>query len=229
MRSLLAALVLLSSFAHAQPPAKSVKTAKPAPQAGANHKLISDWFALGSGCRARPSEPGDVSMTEVKDPAKPHQLTALFKLEPYQLQSSTRAPDASKQFARECAVRMAVNPPPGTKIKRVSARTQLLSTKSEGAQLTLLGELLIGDVQLGRLLVEHAAGTAHTGKEQVIDLAPGTAPGPQMPALTCGQAKLVGFNFTFLTALKSASDTVGVQLGGDRTLALQIELEPCGQ
>jgi hypothetical protein len=81
--------------------------------------LVREWFALGSGRRAKSDMPGDVTMDVVagnSTQSNRHQYT--FHLDQFRLTSARRLSDAPVRFAKECAIRLAVQPPKGKRIGR---------------------------------------------------------------------------------------------------------------
>lgn len=190
--------------------------------------VLNDWFALGSGCRAKHDEPGDVTLeSEGQDARNPNMYHARFKLPSYALDSAALKDPAPVKFARECALRLNVNPPPGMRVKSASAHTRVRASKSEGTKLTVLGELKIGAATLGRQMHDFDRGEAFTDREDVQELAPGAKADEAMPALKCGEAKILAYNYTWLADRAAVTDTAKVYVGSDRSLVLDVELEPC--
>jgi len=201
-----------------------------APVAQPAKPALNDWFALGSGCRARSSEAGDVTMERLPaDPARPDVVRARFHLGAMKLASADRAAGAPLKFARECSIRLNVNPPPGMKVTHVAARTSLATTKTAGVSITEQTELLLGRAVLGRRLESHAAGEMVSGRVQDVSLAPGGAGSEPFPALTCAEPKIIGFNLTWIAERASADDAVEVTLGGARTVEIEAELGACAE
>lgn len=201
------------------PPAGEVDTEQP---------VFRDWIAFGSGCRARSDEPGDVTMERATVESGGRVVhRARFHLDQYRLTSADPPPGDPLDFARECAIRIQLGPPPGMRIARVTARTGLVSSKSEGVKLTLLAELKIGVALLGRKLTVHEAGVAHDGWKQVLRLVPGTKPDERLPELACAEGKLVGFDSTWIAERTAPTDEVSVELSGTHVLDIDAELAGC--
>lgn len=201
-----------------------------APEPAGDHEwkqeVFREWVAFGSGCRARSGEPGDVTMERRTLRSGGRVIhRARFHLDHYRLTTEDRPDGEPLDFARECAIRVQLVPPPGERIARVTARTRVASTKSESARLTVLGELKLGPASLGRKLVVHGPGEALDGREDVFRLAPGAE--EAFPRLACAQSKLVGFDATWLAERPAAADQVFVELSGDRVLDLDAELSDC--
>jgi hypothetical protein len=214
-------------------PESAVQPASSAAPAGsaaaaAQKPVLNDWFALGSGCRARFDTPGDVTMERLtQDAARPGLYRARFSLPNYTLDSNAVKDPKAEKFARECAVRLNVNPPEGMRIKAASATTRTRASKSEGTKLTILSELKIGPSTLGTRTDTFEKGSRMDEQESLFDLRAGAKPEEAMPELKCGEAKILAFNYTWMAERATAAETTNVHLGGDRSLEFDVELEPC--
>lgn len=224
----LAPLALLLPFALVAMGSRAEVEAAPAAGVSGVVPVLGEWFALGSGCRARSSAPGDVTVEHLPaDPARPNVTRVRFHLDAMKLESATRAPGSSSKFARECSIRLNVNPPPGMKVTRVAARTSLATSKAPGVSLTEQTELLLGRTVLARRLDALATGEAVRGRVEDVSLAPGAADAEPFPVLACAESKIIGLNLTWIAERSSAEDDVEVSLAGARTLELEAELTPC--
>jgi hypothetical protein len=189
--------------------------------------VLNTWFALGSGCRARSDAPGDVSMERVpQDPARPNVYRARFHLDSYQAASDALGENPPVKFARECAVRLNINPPAGMKLVNLHAATDVIEDKGPGVKLTVRDELKLGNATLGLSDFVYDQGKALFHHDDAVSLTPGTN-GLPMPALKCAEPKIIGFDYTFLVERPSAADEVHVQLNGAKTLEIEAELAPC--
>ncbi|MFO0679495.1 MAG: hypothetical protein U0169_23415 [Polyangiaceae bacterium] len=190
--------------------------------------VLNDWFALVSGCRAKNDIPGDVSLEAIPaDPMRPDLHRVRFHLDKLEISSDKLGAATPVKFARECAVRLNINPPAGKKIVAVRAHTQLQEDKSSHVKLTVANELKIGKSTLGRTLVEFPAGSEAMNMARAIDLAPGKDPGQEFPALECGEPKIIGFDYTWIAERESATDRVRGSLSGARTLEIEADLADC--
>ncbi|MFO0679484.1 MAG: hypothetical protein U0169_23360 [Polyangiaceae bacterium] len=187
--------------------------------------VLNDWFALGSGCRAKfDLEGGDVRIEHVPDDAGlPGTHAVRFHMEKFEL----HATGTPKKLARECAIRLNVNPPPGMRVKDVVARASFVVSKSVAATLKVHGELKLGSVTLGHRTVDLARGVGVREREERMDLRAGQDPTERFPVLGCGEPKIIGFDATWISERDSESDVVDARMGGDRTLAIEAVLEPC--
>jgi len=189
--------------------------------------VFAEWIALGSGCHAKSNEAGDVSMERIANTgAKNDVYVVRFHLDQYQLTSAGRPPNEPLNFAKECAIRVQVLPPPGKRIRSLYANTSVVSVKSAGTKLTLAGTLKIGAQTLGQKIVIRQAGTASAAEEAFV-LFPGAEPDEVFPALSCEENKLAGFDFTWIAERHDNTDAIFVEVAADKVLDMVAELEDC--
>src|SRR5262249_8962947 len=110
------------------------------PPASQPSAIVREWFALGSGCRAKFDIPGDVTFEDRGEPSKGIHANRL-RLSAFALAGR---PDLPLQFVRDCGVRLGVFPPDDTLIRRVVARTRLFASKGPAGELELVEELKLG-------------------------------------------------------------------------------------
>ena len=191
----------------------------------AGKPVLNDWFALGSGCRAKFDLPGDVTLAAAPpDPAQPGIHRVRFLLKELTLDTATEPGGTSLKFARECAIRLNINPPPGMRLKSLAARARVTSTKGPGVELVLNGELKLGSLSLDHTLATYPRGVGHVAKEEAYDF---QASGPAFSALQCAEPKIIGFDLTWIADRASRGDAALVSVAGDRTLEIEARLEPC--
>lgn len=196
--------------------------------AAENLPVLNHWFALGSGCRAKDDLPGDVSMELLpQDPARPNTFRARFHLEKFRLDPAALADRSLLKFARECSIRLNINPPKGKRITRVAATTAIAVDKAQGTKLTALSELKIGNATLGHDEAIYAPTELIQSKQSEVNLVPGTRLDEPFPDLLCAEPKIIGFNYTWLAERSAASEDVSVQLAGGKTLDIEAELSTC--
>lgn len=190
--------------------------------------VLNDWFALGSGCRAKSDLPGNVRMeTLASDPARPNVHRVKFVFSSFELHGDT-AEKQVLQFARECAIRLNINPPADKKIVDIRAETYLVSSKDLGASLDVNTELKIGSTSLGatRKVIGPEARSQVT--EERIDLAGNSKENP-MPELSCGQPKIIGFDYSWVAKREQPQlSSLSVELGRDKSLIIEATLASCG-
>jgi len=226
--SLLVGAVLVSNIESSVQPAEAASSVVQTHAVQVGAPVLNDWFALGSGCRAKSDIPGDVTKENLPaDPMQPDLHRVRFHLDQLKLSSDTLGDKTPVKFARECAVRLNINPPAGKKIVSVRARTAVREDKAAPVKLTVVSELKIGKSTLGRKLAEFPAGSEVKGEARTIELAPGKEPGQDFPALECGEPKIIGFDYTWIAERSSASDRVDATLAGDRTLDIEAVLADC--
>jgi hypothetical protein len=205
----------------AEPPAPTPPQRAPAaegPPRADSSSVFGEWLALGSGCRARSSEPGNVTMERLAfrrgDLAVQR---ARFHIDGLRLTGADRPADRLLSFARECAIRVQIGPPPGQRLVDVTARTRVISSKSEGLKLTLSAALRLGAARIAHQLVEYEAAESHQNQEDRFKLSPTENPDDPFPSLSCAAPKLIGFDYTWIaepTGSGSGGD-VSVELAGD--------------
>ncbi len=190
--------------------------------------VLNRWFALGSGCRAKDDLPGDVTM-ELLPPesAQPNSFRARFHLGSLRLAPAELSDKTLLKFARECSIRLNINPPPGKKITKVTATTGYAVDKPAGAKVTILNELKIGNSTLGRHEATFMNDESVSEKAKSVSLVPGTRLDEPFPVLSCAEPKIIGFNYTWLGERTQASSTLDVQLSGAKTLDIEAELSAC--
>lgn len=200
-------------------------TAFPSPE---NLPVLNHWFALGSGCRAKDDLAGDVTMELLpQDPMRPDVYRARFHLDRFHLDPGVLSDKSLLKFARECSIRLNINPPAGKKVTKVTATTGVNVDKQEGTKLTVLSELKIGNATLGRQESKFETSESVQSKESVVTLVPGTKLDEQFPVLSCAEPKIIGFNYTWIAERSAATEDVAVQLSGAKTLDIEAELSSC--
>lgn len=194
----------------------------------ATKPVLNDWFALGSGCRARNDLPGNVKMEGVPADAGSQDLyRAKFTFTDFALKGE--AFDASrKKFGRECAVRLNINPPAGKKIVGIRARTKVSTAKETGPALDILSELKLGAASIGRIQRKLDNTARVAGREDIIDLEAGAGTSEPLPQLGCGEPKIIGFDYSWIaTREKDQNGAMRVELGKDKTLVIEATLADC--
>lgn len=190
--------------------------------------VLNDWFALGSGCRARSDLPGNVTMEEA--PAfggGSQRYRAKFLFKGFSLDGA-KADHASVRFGRECAIRLNINPPLGKKIHAIRAYTKLLVEKPSGLVLDLLSELKLGPTSLGREQYNIANEEKWQSRELTIELAGASGSKESFPQLGCSEPKIIGFDYSWIvTGLKDKKTPFSVGLAGQGSLVIEADLVDC--
>jgi hypothetical protein len=190
--------------------------------------VLNEWFALGSGCRAKSDQPGDVQHRALPpDPARPNVHRVRFTLPSYVLDSDATVEGGTLKFGRECAIRVNVNPPEGMRIKDAAATTRVRASKGAGTELVLMSELKIGPSTLGARTATFGKGNAVSDAEEIFSFRSGQKPEEAMPTLKCAEPKILAFNYTWIADRTERADSARVHVGSDRSLDLEVELERC--
>lgn len=196
--------------------------------ANASTQLVSEWFALGSGCRAKSNLPGNVRMEFLpQEKSKPDTYRYRFVIDQFELRESTY--DASTlKFARECAIRLSVNPPEGKKLKNIVAETSVLSSKERGTAVNNLVALKVGAVVLSENLRTFKNDEKIAETQDRILLFPGKGSRESMPELKCAEPKIVGVDYSFIAErVEPIAHPLVVTLGSDRSAIVELTLSDC--
>lgn len=190
--------------------------------------VLNDWFALGSGCRAKSNVPGNVSRRNLSANAElPDVYRVEFTFKDLSLKQDM-APKDVLQFARECAIRLNINPPKNRKIVSLRARTEVVTNKNTGVMLDAQSELIIGAVSLASERRTENDQAQILNKVDKIELESDGSSGSPMPLFGCGEAKIVGFNFSWIATRKSSDIAeLSVNLGKRKNLVIEATLAAC--
>lgn len=191
--------------------------------------VLNDWFALGSGCRAKSDLPGNVKMELLaSDPSRPNVYRARFTFSGFELRGDTAEKQVT-QFARECAVRLNINPPQGQKIVDIRALTSVVTSKDLGATLDVNAELKLGSSSLGSVRRTMAANARSVLSEEKIDLASGKTSQNSLPEVGCSQPKIIGFDYSWIAKREQPQiSSLSVELGREKSLIVEATLASCG-
>ncbi len=209
-----ASALLISNAAHAAP-------------------SVKEWFALGSGCRAKHDVPGDVSVRVLKsETTGTNTLAVAFSLPQYRLEGEAPIRPQNPTFARECALRMALKMPPNTRIRSVRTAAPFVVSKDVGAKLRLAAQLHLGNTIVDSKLLELASETKELGKPQLMSLfaaaeSPLVVSSEPFPQQECGTDKLLGVDLSITNWRDSFTPKVSVGLSTPPTLLVTVESENC--
>lgn len=204
--------------------------------------VYHEWFALGSGCRAKHDIAGDVTQEFL--PASgvyPGYQRIRFHLPKMKLNADAQVA-VNRNFGRECAIRLKVVPAPEKKISDVIAETSLTVTKPMDVKLTLASQLKIGQAVLDErkeTLEEQVAPDTTTrnvvlGNPVVVPKEPHLTAGilqeQAFASLKCGEPKIVGVDLTWIAETKlNKPRELSVSLGEGRTVDIFVKTEKCPQ
>jgi hypothetical protein len=191
--------------------------------------VFRDWIAVGSGCFATSSEPGDVTMERLTLKLRGREIhRARFHLDRFRFTEADRPKDEKvERFARECAVRVQLATPPGKRLTNATAFTRVVSTKSPGVRLTLFGQLRLGSAPIGHELIVHEDTESFHDKLEVFKMSPRAQPEEPLPPLECAEPKLLGFDYTWIAEPIGEGGELTVSLGGNKELDLDVEFSDC--
>ena len=188
--------------------------------------VLNDWFALGSGCRAKSDLAGNVRMESLPGESSDN-YRVRFSFSDFALNTDKVDP-SQKKFGRECAIRLNINPPPGKKIVKIRAKTKVSATKESGPALDMLSELKLGTTSLGVSQRKAEQGERFSMRDEAVDLAAGVGANEQLPQLGCGEPKIIGFDYSWIvTREKSQRGGLRVDLGRDKQLIIEATLANC--
>lgn len=190
--------------------------------------VLNDWFALGSGCRARSDLAGNVDVKMRSDLGPSTGIyAAKFFFKNFKLAESNLSRDL-RQFGRECAIRLNINPPPGKKILALRAQTKFAIRKSQGYALDLLSELKLGPVSLGLDRQKFLVSDVQEYRPHLVSLSAGQDLPAGLPQLGCGEPKIIGFDYSWIVSDKQAGkQTLSVELTDDSSLLIEAVLGDC--
>lgn len=194
----------------------------------ASKPVLNDWFALGSGCRARSDLVGNVDMQRVAAARGKSQIySAKFVLKNFVLEGG-EFPTSIRQYGRECAIRLNINPPQGKKIVAIRAKTSVDINKNTGSSLDLLSELKLGPESLARFEEKFQSTESISIPGRSIQLSSGRGSKMELPQLGCGEPKIIGFDYSWIASKESdIKGRLKVELSRDKSLLLEAELENC--
>jgi hypothetical protein len=202
--------------------------------------FVREWFALGSGCRAKFDQPGDVTFEEIAPDlraapdAGPNETRHLrFHLPAFALDAGPAVP---RDFVRDCAIRAGLMTPPHRRLVGVAARAHVSASAGHGTTLLTLSQTL----KIGAEIVdtaEHAlspgadAASAATG-DWTLELRSKAA---SFPALACAEPKIFAFDFTWKATRSDPNGEAHAALaearpparGGARALDVDVTMAPC--
>lgn len=226
-------LLLASSMAWAAD-TPSEKSAEKSTEKGgvettlANEFKVNEWFALGSGCRAKHDQPGTVTMDYLgSDPKDPMTHLVRFTLGSYELDGD-KPVRTNPTFARECAMRMSVTLPTNTQVKAVAAEAGAqIRVKSKPVKLQVASQFHLGASIVASKIDVHEVGKDLKNYEHRLDLKAVKGVDKDFPDQVCGSPKVVGLDLSLQNWRDKKEDTVYVNMAGDKTVLVKVTLEAC--
>ena len=196
--------------------------------------VIGQWMAAGSGCQASADKPGDVQLVSVEtDPTNPMVHTVTFSLPQYRLKPLAVAPERPKvsliNYARECAIRLNVNPPKGYALSGVTGSTEFEVSKDNNAKLLAQATLKVGATTITKDVKQFTKEESFKFRTMPIELIPGRTPEDETPQIECEAKKIVGIDFTFLTNKDSETALAEARIAGNGLARFKISFDKCPQ
>ena len=192
----------------------------------ANGEELAQWFALGSGCRAKFDIPGDVIREDLPaNPNYPGYQHIRFSIKQMALRGVSQVA-AGRDFARECAIRLKVEPDSSQKISGIIAETKIAVSKPKGVSIVTSSELKLGQATLD--LKRESVVLEADLKNAPYDIRLITKNHAEIEGLKCGEPKIAGFDYTWIasTSLPSPKE-LEVSLSGDRALDFYVKFDTC--
>ena len=198
-----------------------------------NH-FIYDWSAMGSGCRGRISalEGAPVNVRfhlSHPTPGSPSRYHLRFFLDKFKLESPVPKDQGQTnlEFARDCAIRVALNPPSGKKIKYIEAQSFYTLSKSPDTEMATLASLSLGMSTLDTVRMDFPKSESFSSRQKELKLTPGPIPENSMPETKCGQSKLLGLDLLFYVNRPNELAKNSMVLTKDSKFDIFVELEDC--
>jgi hypothetical protein len=180
-----------------------------------SHEFIYDWTSLGSGCKGQQSvEGGDVSLklNPWKQPSL-NRFQLRFNFQRFKLQSPVPKDQGKTnlEFARDCAIRVALNPPKGKRIADVEAVANYRLSKELSSEMKTLAQLTLGMTTLATTKLEFPAAEALKDDLKELRLVP---------------QKLLGVDLLFYINRPDEKSKVDMSLQ-DHVMDVVVDLEEC--
>ncbi len=223
---ILAAVV--SSLLNSQ--ATATSTAQPSVE-------IKEWFALGSGCRARHNAPGDVQLsssslktgTGLKGGTEKG-IHLSLQLSKYKLDGNSPIRPDHPTFAKECALRLSVFPSSGSRIKEVRTVGNVDFRKDFGAKMRIATQMLLGETLVAQRELEFDKDrNIFSGHESLNLVASSENPIAKAALLSqaCGAPRIVGVDLSFTNWRESKTPAVSAQIASNGEFSIEILTESC--
>lgn len=186
---------------------------------------VLDWGALGSGCRSRPAEQSDVTLLEpilVKNG-----VVYQFLLSKYAIDGEKPVTPSEPAFARDCSIRLVVQPPPGTRIQSIASESRFRINKSEGFSFQIAGAINTPRAQIGLTSFLYDAQQRLTDTDVVVRVVPERGGVAGNMESQCDEARVLGVDLALSNDRKSFKQKIGAILAGDQRVKLEILFEKC--
>ncbi|MGC4063297.1 MAG: hypothetical protein QM784_01315 [Polyangiaceae bacterium] len=189
---------------------------------------LRDWLAFGSGCNARASQRGDVDILVTEEPPESGRYRVRLGLDRWGIGTSDVFSKDSEAFARECAIRLAIQPTSGHRLSAVESVPTYRVDKAAGARIRLRARLFVAgesDYKFEKWIESSEVLRERLEPVQWRRESPTNA---TFRAVPCGQSSLVGLKLSaavFRETLSPYDVTVALQGGATEIV---LEFATCG-
>ncbi len=187
--------------------------------------VVSDWMALGSGCRGDANS-GDMKILVLPDSKNPQRIEVQFDMGSYSLSGDKPIQKQNQDFARECALRFAFQVPPNTRLKSVEVNSDFNVRQDKGVHSEIHSRLVSANGSLGEW--ERHFDSSKAVKEEAIEmrLIPHEEGKKILKNSECGMPKILGADFTFENHRNSFQEKVEMKHSKNQ-VRFFIDLETC--
>ena len=191
--------------------------------------VVSDWMALGSGCRGKDPDVGDLRMKVFQDPKDPMRLEVKFDMGSYTLSGEKPLNPEHQSFARECSLRFALAPQGSFRVRTVEAQTSFLVDKDKGVKAEIHSRLVTPKGTLADWEKVFASGKGFKNERVSMALSANEEGKRILKEAACGEPKILGADFTFENDRKSFKEKVELKHDKANTVGFVVYLEPCSK
>ncbi len=185
---------------------------------------VKEWFALGSGCRARFNQPGDVTFSISPHPSQTSTTRLQFRLPNYALDGTKPIRADHPTFARECALRMSVFPAPGTRIREIRNAAALTIRKDLGVKLQISTQMLLGDLVIAQKQIALEKERNLFQHREDLSLVANSLADSNA---ACGVPRVLGVDLSLTNYRDNGNPPVLAKLINDGEVSLEIVTETC--
>ena len=190
---------------------------------------LRDWFAFGSGCRARPTQPGDVTVRVSKVAGVPGRYRVGIALPSYGITPTDHLLQTTASFARECGIRLAVYPTAGKKLSNVAANPVYRVNKPAGPRTRLRARLFAGDTTLFQVEKWHPEGQElHDQEQPAYGQMSTSAAQAAFDQLLCEQPRIVGLDLSAALVRQDLTRYEVTLVPVQRSVEILLQFTACG-
>lgn len=189
---------------------------------------LRDWFAFGSGCRSRPTSPGDVSLEVVKIEGMDGAYRVELRLPNFGIAEADPWMHRLPTFARECGIRLAVHPTPGRRLSSVTAAPVYVIDKPSGAKIRLRARLSVGDTTVSRFERWLPIEQRMKADEQPVMWSTDSNSHSVFETVLCEQPKVVGLDLSIALARETQGRSLVNVTMSQRAVSIVLHFAQCG-